>query len=112
VNFSLLTMLASLLRPKGRRDRIDQTTFYSPLSPSEASPWFRTVARRGPRRALDADHSSECDAPELEEIDEGVDEDWVGEDEHEDEDDGPVESTPLLPMFSVSHLGTARPDTR
>lgn len=97
-------MLASLLRPKGRRDRIDQTPFSSPFAPSETSPWFQAAARRAPRRARDADHSSEDDAPELEEIDEEVDEDWVGQED--EEDDGPVESTPLLPIFSSSHLGT------
>jgi hypothetical protein len=105
VNPSLLTMLASLLRPKGRRGRVDQTPFSSPFTSSGNSPWFRAAARRGPRRAPDADHSSEDDAPELEEIDEETNEDWVAED---DEDDvGPVESTPLLPIFSASQLGTA-----
>lgn len=100
-------MLASLLRPKARRDRIDQTPFSSPFTHSETSPWFRAAARRAPPRARDADHSSEDDAPDLEEIDEETAEDWVGEED--EEDDGPVESTPLLPMFSSSDLGTLDP---
>ena len=112
MNSSLFTMLASLLRPKGRRGRIDQTPFSSPFTPSDTSPWFRAAARRGLRRGPNANHSSEDDAPELEEIDEGMDEDWVGEEDEEDEDDGPVESTPLLPMFSASHLGIAKSDKK
>ncbi|KAJ5674375.1 uncharacterized protein N7477_004309 [Penicillium maclennaniae] len=95
-------MLASLLRPKGRRDHIDQTPFSSPFTPSETSPWFRAAARRAPPRARDADHSSEDDAPELEEIDEEMAENWAGEEDGED--NRPVESTPLLPMFSSSDL--------
>jgi hypothetical protein len=34
-----------------------------------------------------------------------MDEDWDGE----EEEDGPLESTPLLPMFSASHLGMKAP---
>lgn len=97
-------MLASLLRPKGRRGQIDQTPFSSPFTPSDGSPWFRAAAQRGPRRVPAADRSSDDDAPELQDIDEDMDEDWTGEEE--DEEDGPVESTPLLPIFSASHLGT------
>lgn len=87
-------MFASLLRPKRQRGQIEQ----SPFSPP--SPWFRAHnSRRVPR----ADESSD-DAPELREIDEeDIDQDW-----EEEEEDGPLESTPLLPMFSASHLGTQR----
>jgi hypothetical protein len=50
--------------------------------------------------------SEDENAPELEEIGENMDQDWVGdEDEEDDEEDGPLESTPLLPIFSASHLG-------
>jgi hypothetical protein len=35
-----------------------------------------------------------------------IDQNWVGEEDEEDhEDDGPLESTPLLPIFSASYLG-------
>jgi hypothetical protein len=87
-------MFASLLRPKRQRGPIEQSPFATP------SPGFR-VARNHPRRVQQADESSD-DAPELEGIDEGdMDEDW-----EEEEEDGPLESTTLLPMFSTSHLGT------
>ncbi|KAJ5352747.1 hypothetical protein N7452_001721 [Penicillium brevicompactum] len=79
-------MFGSLLRPKLQRGQTEQ-------SPFSASPWFRTQNRR-----VQADESSD-DAPELHGIDEeDMDEDW------EEEEDGPLESTPLLPMFSPSHL--------
>ena len=80
-------MFGSLLRPKLQRGQTEQ-------SPFSASPWFRTQNRR-----VQADESSD-DAPEQHGIDEeDMDEDW------EEEEDGPLESTPLLPMFSPSHLG-------
>ncbi|CAG7918840.1 unnamed protein product [Penicillium olsonii] len=77
-------MFGSLLRPKLRRGQTEH-------SPFSASPWFRAHQGR------QADESSD-DAPELQGIDEDMDEDW------EEEEDGPMESTPLLPMFSASHL--------
>lgn len=86
-------MFGSLLRPKLRRGQTEQ----SPLS---VSPWFR--AHNHGR--VQADESSD-DAPELQGIDEDMDEDW-----EEEEEDGPLESTPLLPMFSASHLGRCNPD--
>lgn len=103
-------MLASLLRPKARRQQIDQTPFSysSPLAPSDSSPWFRAAGRRGPQRARRDGYSEDEHEPELEEIDENMDQDWVGdedEDEEDDEEDGPPEATPLLPIFSASHLG-------
>ncbi|KAJ5813198.1 hypothetical protein N7447_010221 [Penicillium robsamsonii] len=83
-------MFASLLRPKLRRGQTEQSPFSTP------SPWTRA---RNPRRVSRADESSD-DAPELQEIDEeDMDQDW-----EEEEEDGPLESTPLLPMFSASHL--------
>ncbi|CAG8381074.1 unnamed protein product [Penicillium salamii] len=80
-------MFGSLLRPKLRRGQTEQ-------SPFSVSPWFR--AHNHGR--VQADESSD-DAPELQGIDEDMDEDW-----EEEEEDGPLESTPLLPMFSASHL--------
>jgi hypothetical protein len=88
-------MFASLLRPKRQRDPVDQSPFSTP------SPWSR-APRNNPRRVNRSGESSEDDAPELQGIDEeDMDEDWEGE----EEEDGPLESTPLLPMFSASHLG-------
>jgi hypothetical protein len=88
-------MFGSLLRPKPQRGQTEQTPF------SISSPWFR-AAQNNTRRVHRADDSSEDDAPELQGIDEeDMDEDWVGE----EEEDGPLESSPLLPMFSASHLG-------
>lgn len=98
-------MLASLLRPKARRAQVDQTPFSSPFTPSDSSPWFRAAAQRGPRRARGVEQSDDEMPGPLEEIDEDVEEDWIGQEEEED-DDGPIESTPLLPMFSASHLGS------
>ncbi|KAJ5297343.1 hypothetical protein N7508_007592 [Penicillium antarcticum] len=87
-------MFASLLRPKRQRDQVDQSPFSTP------SPWYRGP-RDDPRRVNRSGDSSEDDAPELHGIDEeDMDEDWDGE----EEEDGPLESTPLLPMFSASHL--------
>jgi hypothetical protein len=89
-------MFTSLLRPKLQRGQTEQSPFSTP------SPWFRA---HDPRRVR-ADESSD-DAPELQGINEGdMDQDWEDE---EEEDDQPFESTPLLPMFSASHLGTKTP---
>ncbi|KAJ5965188.1 uncharacterized protein N7479_005064 [Penicillium vulpinum] len=83
-------MFASLLRPKHQRSQTEQSPFSTP------SPWFRA---NNPRRVPRADESSD-DAPELQEIDEeDINQDW-----EEEEEDGPIESTPLLPIFSASHL--------
>lgn len=108
-------MLASLLRPKPRRAQIEDAPFSSPFTPSDHnnSPWFRAAANRGGRRVRRFGAPSDYGAPELqdvdeEEVDEDEDEAWVrDEDEDGDEDDRPIESTPLLPIFSSSHLGTA-----
>ncbi|OQD60487.1 hypothetical protein PENPOL_c023G00245 [Penicillium polonicum] len=85
-------MFASLLRPKRQRGQMEQSPFSTP------SPLFR-AAHNNSRRVPRADESSN-DAPELREIDEeDMEQDW-----DEEEEDGPLESTPLLPMFSASHL--------
>lgn len=87
-------MFASLLRSKRQRGQIEQSPFLTP------SPWFRT-AHNNSRRVFRADESTD-DAPELQELDEDIDQDW------DEEEEGTFESTPLLPMFSASHLGTKR----
>lgn len=91
-------MLASLLRPRAKRAQIDQSAFSSPFT-SDNSPWFRGNTQRVPRETRGADSSD--DEPELEDIHEH----WEREDEEEGEEDEPIESTPLLPIFSSSHLG-------
>lgn len=92
-------MLGSLLRPKHRRRHTEQSPLSSQFAPRDNSPWVRAAATRGAsRRAHILD--SEDDVPETE----AMGEQWDGEEE--DEEDGPVESTPLLPIFSASHLGT------
>ncbi|KAJ5945907.1 hypothetical protein N7454_002746 [Penicillium verhagenii] len=91
-------MLASLLRPRARRGQIDQSQFSSPFAVTDNLPWFGSGARRGPRHTRGADSSD--DEPELEDIDENGH--W--EEDEGEEDDVPMESTPLLPIFSSSHL--------
>ena len=102
-------MLASLLRPKKRREQIDQPP-RSPYTSTDYSQWFRAARRRG-LNTRRSGNSSDEDMPELQDIDEDIVEHWgreeEDEDEEEEEEDGPLESTPLLPIFSASHLGTA-----
>lgn len=99
-------MLASLLRPKARRRQIIDQSPFTFSSPGDSSPWFRAAGRRGARRVPGVGDSEDEHAPELEEIDEDMEHDWTGgEDEEDNEDDGPLDSTPLLPIFSASHLG-------
>lgn len=98
-------MLASLLRPKARRAQTDQQPLSSPFTLSDSPPWFRTPAQRSPRRAHGAEHSDDDMPGRFEEIDEDVAEDWI--EEEDEDDDGPVESSPLLPIFSASHLGSS-----
>lgn len=94
-------MLASLFRPKARRGQIDPAAFSSPFNP-ENSPWFRAASHRTSGRARGAGGSSDEDAPELQGVEEDMEE-WVRDEDGEE--DEPVESTPLLPIFSASHLG-------
>lgn len=99
-------MLASLLLPKARRQQIIDQSPFTFSSPGDSSPWFRAAGRRGARRVQGLGNSEDEHAPELEEIDEDMEHDWTGgEDEEDNEDDGPLDSTPLLPIFSASHLG-------
>ncbi|PYI11825.1 hypothetical protein BO78DRAFT_101887 [Aspergillus sclerotiicarbonarius CBS 121057] len=88
-------MLASLLRPKKRRVYADRSPFSSPYTTRD-SPWpfFQdNPSQGGP-------------APGYGEINEEGPDAMPGEDESDEDDDGPVESTPLLPIFSASHLDT------
>lgn len=100
-------MLASLLRPKPRRAPIDETPFSSPFTPSDHnnSPWFQAAANRGHRRDYDTRQLHDVDEESLDEDEDG---EWVRE-ENDEEDEPAMESTPLLPIFSASHLGTPFP---
>ncbi|KAL4907166.1 hypothetical protein BDW74DRAFT_148688 [Aspergillus multicolor] len=79
-------MLASLLRPKKRRDYAHNTQFASPYATDE-SRWPLLNGNRGYTARGDNDEES------IE------DEDADGEDE-----DAPIETTPLLPIFSAPLL--------
>ncbi|KAE8375045.1 hypothetical protein BDV26DRAFT_268698 [Aspergillus bertholletiae] len=88
-------MLASLLRPKKRRVYAERSPFSSPYTTRDL-PW--PFLQRG----------SEA---HYEEIQENVDaqdgaHDGEGDESGDEEDDGPFESSPLLPIFSASHLDT------
>lgn len=97
-------MLASLLRPKGKRKQIDRSPFSSPFTGN--SPWLSAAARRGPRNLHEAGEvTDENDFSGLHDIDEDIDENWTRDED--EEEDPPLESTPLLPIFSASHLGKA-----
>lgn len=94
-------MLASLFRPKARRGQIDPADFSTRFTP-ENSPWFRAASRRTPGRTRGNGGGSDEDAPELQDVEEDLEE-WIRDEDGEE--DEPVESTPLLPIFSASHLG-------
>lgn len=93
-------MLASLLRPKKRRIYAERSPFSSPYTTREG-PW--------PFRQEEAQHAS----PEMrynETHGAFLDEDYqhaddLREDADQEEEERPIESTPLLPIFSASHLG-------
>ncbi|PWY89804.1 cation channel family transporter [Aspergillus heteromorphus CBS 117.55] len=93
-------MLASLLRPKKRRVYAERSPFSSPYTTRD-SPWpfFRDNGRQeGPDAGYEEINIHNGDI-------EGADT-ASGEDDADEEDDGPIESTPLLPIFSSSHLDT------
>lgn len=87
-------MLASLLRPKKRRVYAERSPFSSPYTTRDL-PW--PFLQRGSEEQYEEVQGNDDDANQ------GVDD--GEEDESGDEDDGPSESSPLLPIFSASHLG-------
>lgn len=87
-------MLASLLRPKKRRVYAERSPFSSPYTTRDL-PW--PFLQRGSEEAQYEEIRGNDGADE--DVDDGE------EDESGDEDDGPFESSPLLPIFSASHLG-------
>ncbi|THC97901.1 hypothetical protein EYZ11_002599 [Aspergillus tanneri] len=86
-------MLASLLRPKKRRVYAERSPFSSPDT-SRQSPW--PFVQRGAEARYN--ENVEGGYEETEDAENG------GDDADSEEEDGPLESTPLLPIFSSSHL--------
>ncbi|KAJ5488517.1 hypothetical protein N7539_003407 [Penicillium diatomitis] len=104
-------MLASLLRPKVRRSPFEENpSTHSPTAvPSDNSPWIRSAAHRNGPHARRARKHKDNSAPGLGNIDEEMVHDWEDqddedEDEHDVEENGLLESAPLLPRFSTSDL--------
>lgn len=94
-------MLASLLRPKKRRVYAERSPFSSPYTTREPV-W--SLLRRNADARYETIPDRDRAGPDLEQTD--YDEDIEDEEDAdgEDEEDGP-EATPLLPIFSASHLG-------
>jgi hypothetical protein len=101
-------MLASLLRPKKHRRRVEE---HSPFSSHYADQSSPILARH---QRLEARHAT-ADFTETELEDENTEDEEDEEDEHgeeeeiEEEDEDGDEDTPLLPIFSAAHLGMLRP---
>lgn len=91
-------MLASLLRPKKRQIYAERSPFSSPYTPRQ-SPW--------PFLQRDPEADGRYNGGEGRIYEESEDAEARDQEERsEDEEDGPLETTPLLPIFSASHLGT------
>ncbi|KAF9883849.1 hypothetical protein FE257_002740 [Aspergillus nanangensis] len=88
-------MLASLLRPKKRRVYAERSPFSSPYT-------TRQPAWPGRQRSSEPQYEETQDNEGAHEGFENGQ--YVVEDEDGEEEDDPVESTPLLPIFSASHL--------
>ncbi len=86
-------MLSSLLRPKqGARRRVERSTFSSPFAAGGSE-----HARDSRRPAAKYDEATETEDEDEDGL-ERQDEDLMGE----DDEDGRVDATPLLPIFSKS----------
>ncbi|KAB8078666.1 hypothetical protein BDV29DRAFT_137476 [Aspergillus leporis] len=86
-------MLASLLRPKKRRVYAERSPFSSPYTTRDL-PW--PFLQRGSEARYEEVQGHNDDVDDI--ADDG------GEDGDRDEEEGPFESSPLLPIFSASHL--------
>jgi hypothetical protein len=96
-------MLASLLRPKKRREYAQSSLFPSPYTRDESRwPLLNETARGGQKPGYGVLYGNVETNEEDTEEESVEDEDADAEDE-----DAPIESTPLLPIFSAPHLGTA-----
>lgn len=101
-------MLASLLRPKKRHDTVspERSPFPSQYTPGETTPLNQDnpqQSRYGGFNGRDNGFGDD-DIIEEEEFEDG-DDDQEGEVDDEDE---VHESSPLLPIFSASHLGMGK----
>lgn len=93
-------MLASLLRPKKRRTYADRSPFSSPYTTRE-SPW-PFFDNNTPQRGWGQGYEEFGQQNGFDEANGRV----PGPDQdEEEEEDTPVETSPLLPIFSASHLG-------
>ncbi|RAH44853.1 ion transporter [Aspergillus brunneoviolaceus CBS 621.78] len=94
-------MLASLLRPKKRRTYADRSPFSSPYTTRE-SPW-PFFDNNTPQRGWGQGYEEFGQQNGFDEANGRV----PGPDQdEEEEEDTPVETSPLLPIFSASHLDT------
>lgn len=97
-------MLAPLLRPKKRHVYPERSPFSSPYTPRETTPLNRDYpqqSRYGGFQGRDNEFGHD-DIIAEEEYENGEEEGQEGEVDDEDE---AHESSPLLPIFSASHLG-------
>lgn len=99
-------MLASLFRPKKSQVYAERSPFSSPDTARDAPPFFRDQGQASATRNDGIrDHNEDDEYDTAGESDGDAEyEDTNGE--IEDEDD-PQETSPLLPIFSASHLGMA-----
>jgi len=105
-------MLSSLLRPKQGRRRVEHSPFSSQYN-DRSSPIVARNQRLGARHNSADFTETDVDDDITESEDDG-DPEAEGEEDEEDEEDGNGEEdedgegeTPLLPIFSAAHLGSA-----
>ncbi|KAL3454360.1 hypothetical protein BJX65DRAFT_260390 [Aspergillus insuetus] len=92
-------MLASLLRPKKRREYAQSSLFPSPYTADESRwPLLDETARGGQKPGYGELGGNETNEEDTEE------ESIEDEDADAEDEDAPIESTPLLPIFSAPHL--------
>src|SRR5579859_5093029 len=98
-------MLASLLRPRKTRPRVEEHSPFSSPYVDQSSP---VVARRERLAAkhASADFTATDDEDEITEDEEDLEDEEEGVAGEENEDG--EEDMPLLPIFSAAHLGLSR----
>ncbi|KAL4872889.1 hypothetical protein BDV12DRAFT_127524 [Aspergillus spectabilis] len=92
-------MLASLLRPKKRREYAQSSQFPSLFVPDESR---RPLLNGNAHRGQNSGYSALRERPAN--IEETEDESIEDEDVDREDEDHPIESSPLLPIFSAAHL--------
>jgi hypothetical protein len=93
-------MLASLLRPRQPRLRVDRSPFSSPPTAQKQSSF---IGRR--KYSHYPDNNFQDDDQEEESTSHGEYEDGDEDEDEDGEQNEHNESTPLLPIFSAPHLG-------